>query len=708
MATGRDVFPFDFAAAKQHTVRGAPLDQWRWLLGELKPERVLIVPSDEADDSELLGAANELNLSCTFVDIPGFSAWKPAVSVAFPLSCNIELLRTGIEGNFPRVDVTWLGKANQRAASILLALEQQGHAIAAHGPGWLQWPLLREAAHAMPPDHLVGTLLRSSAVVLCADEFAATEAAAAGTAAVVLDDRSDEEIVEAAQSAIDKPTASALPLDTTTVWNAFFDTTPAEALRVVREGPAVSVLTSAWNIAEYIGPAIESVLDQTFDNFELFVVNDGSPDHSRDVIERYLGDPRVHLVDQQNIGQTGRFDYIWENAARFARGEFVTFLGGDDTYPTNRLADQVRAMRDDPQLDFVHSGGHFTDTRGQRTGYFSFENYDSSTLLRLLLKGNFISHPATMVRSRSLERAGGWGMGFSGDYGMWLTSASWARFRYLPSGLINYRVHEKSASTSSSGVLTASEQALQYRIEAVDRYAISDIYPALSMAVTTNDVDNAAAYVDLGNLLLARLTSAELSQSRWGGVTLETSARCFQHAAELAPDWARTLTDLASKLSSGENYKHGEANLVNPCALSNVPFEIPAEHRHEVISWDGTPISLRRFLVVVDWQHIERARFTLDYYLRRFAGVPDVDLVFLSNGLDDNAALARLATIVPPDIDLETSPSLTLERCDHHKFLAVERYDLVADCRQEIGNTDASLAALFENWLARNRIAVTA
>ncbi len=104
--------------------------------------------------------------------------------------------------------------------------------------------------------------------------------------------------------------------------------------------PKVSVLLSNYNYAEYIGQAIDSVLEQTYSNFELIIADDGSTDNSREVISGYcVRDPRIFLIAKENGGQGSGF-----NAAFGAStGELICFLDADDIFRPTKLACMVEA-----------------------------------------------------------------------------------------------------------------------------------------------------------------------------------------------------------------------------------------------------------------------------------------------------------------------------------------------------------------------------
>lgn len=115
--------------------------------------------------------------------------------------------------------------------------------------------------------------------------------------------------------------------------------------------PAVSVIMPAYRVTEYIGAALDSVLAQTFTNYEIIVVNDGSPD--TEDLERVLQPYRERIVyiKQENRGLSGARN----TAIRAARGEFVALLDPDDMWSPEYLTVQVAAMHSDPTIDVLYS-----------------------------------------------------------------------------------------------------------------------------------------------------------------------------------------------------------------------------------------------------------------------------------------------------------------------------------------------------------------
>src|SRR3569623_1221115 len=129
--------------------------------------------------------------------------------------------------------------------------------------------------------------------------------------------------------------------------------------------PGVSVLMAAYNSAAYIGEAIESVINQTIDDFELIVVDDGSTDHSPGNIARYVEqDVRVIVHRQENEGIGG----ATKQALRLARARYVAILDSDVTMEPARLAIQADYLDAHPDITAVGSQWLAMNARGDIVG----------------------------------------------------------------------------------------------------------------------------------------------------------------------------------------------------------------------------------------------------------------------------------------------------------------------------------------------------
>ena len=127
--------------------------------------------------------------------------------------------------------------------------------------------------------------------------------------------------------------------------------------------PAVSIVMPAYNVAPYIREAICSALAQTYTDFELIVVDDGSKDDTAAIAKELAEqDARIRLVQQPNRGLAGARN----TALRAARGEFFALLDSDDWWEREFLAEQIAILEANPDVDIVTGNGWYLD--GPRHG----------------------------------------------------------------------------------------------------------------------------------------------------------------------------------------------------------------------------------------------------------------------------------------------------------------------------------------------------
>lgn len=213
--------------------------------------------------------------------------------------------------------------------------------------------------------------------------------------------------------------------------------------------PTVSVIMPAYNAQRTVGEAIESVLRQTFGDFELIVIDDGSTDGTADVIEGYAADPRIRfLKNPRNSGVSATRNY----GIREAVGEWIAFLDSDDLWREDKLELQLGLLEKYPDAALTYTASSFISSEGEPFGYImeAEEKIDRRTLL----KKNLISCSSAMIRADVMKGIQMPGDRMHEDYYVWLTVLERYDFAYginLP--LLIYRL---SAGSKSSGRLRSA------------------------------------------------------------------------------------------------------------------------------------------------------------------------------------------------------------------------------------------------------------
>lgn len=210
----------------------------------------------------------------------------------------------------------------------------------------------------------------------------------------------------------------------------------------------VSVITPVYNGEKFIGQAIETVLTQTWQDWELIIINDGSTDQTATIVERYQ-DSRIRVIHQTNQGEGAARNTGLENA----QGEYVAWLDADDSYLPNALADGVAYLDKNPQIGVVYADGWICDEHNQnlmrlsehRMGFFT-----GDVLEQVVLSNSLITVPScTMIRRQVVEKVllqFDSALKFGTDWDFWIRLARTTQFGYLDKVVCRYRVHQANIS----------------------------------------------------------------------------------------------------------------------------------------------------------------------------------------------------------------------------------------------------------------------
>jgi glycosyltransferase involved in cell wall biosynthesis/GT2 family glycosyltransferase len=210
--------------------------------------------------------------------------------------------------------------------------------------------------------------------------------------------------------------------------------------------PVVSVTVCMHNAAAYVCETLDSLFAQTFQDFEVIVVDDGSTDGSAELVERRYADSRLKLVRQRQ--QTLRIARPVSLA--HCSGEYFAILDSDDLWSPAKLARQVAAARAAPGAGLVFSDCGLIDPTGQPLGrlsdQFDFASIDltrGAAHLELLRRGNFVSISTAFAPMAAVRRVGGFNYSYQyvNDYDLWLRLARLYDLAFVPEPLAQYRIH---------------------------------------------------------------------------------------------------------------------------------------------------------------------------------------------------------------------------------------------------------------------------
>ena len=208
--------------------------------------------------------------------------------------------------------------------------------------------------------------------------------------------------------------------------------------------PKVSVIMPAYNAEKYIKEAIDSILGQTFRDFELIVLNDCSRDHTESVIRSY-DDPRiVYVRNEQNMGVARTLN----RGLELAKGEYIARMDADDIALPERFAVQLDYLERNPDTAVVASA---VELFGAQDGVRVF-SATSEKLKADLLYANCFAHPSVMMRTAMIRELGGYDGSFEGveDYHLWVCAVQKYRIASVEQVLLRYRIHPSQVTQTQS------------------------------------------------------------------------------------------------------------------------------------------------------------------------------------------------------------------------------------------------------------------
>jgi glycosyltransferase involved in cell wall biosynthesis len=225
-------------------------------------------------------------------------------------------------------------------------------------------------------------------------------------------------------------------------------------------GPTVTVVISTYNRQDRIRRAMESVLSQTFQDFELIVVDDRSTDRTREVVQSFH-DPRLRYVchEANKGGPAAR-----NTGIKLAKGRYIALLDDDDEWLPLKLEKQVRKMRESPACTgVIYVGSEIYDERQKRVVKIYEPRYRGNVYQRLLLSTILSSVGNVLVRKECFDEVGLFDEELSScqDWDMWLRIAARFEFDFVPEILIRINIHGEHISTNYAAMIPGRTRMIQ-------------------------------------------------------------------------------------------------------------------------------------------------------------------------------------------------------------------------------------------------------
>jgi len=227
---------------------------------------------------------------------------------------------------------------------------------------------------------------------------------------------------------------------------------PPHQQEILDENEKVSVIIPTYNRSEYLKFALESILNQTYSNIEVIVVNDGSTDNTEDVLKNYEG--RIKYIYKENGGKSTAINV----GMSLVSGEYVCILDDDDIVLSKKIELQVRKFQKNKKLGLIHTSATYfreQDKNLIHLGMYDSDKIDEKKAFNLHLLGNIFFTPTVMVRKECYDRVGSWDetMIRAQDYDMWMRISRYFETDSLPITTLQYRIHDGKRGTVNEPIL---------------------------------------------------------------------------------------------------------------------------------------------------------------------------------------------------------------------------------------------------------------
>jgi glycosyltransferase involved in cell wall biosynthesis len=272
----------------------------------------------------------------------------------------------------------------------------------------------------------------------------------------------------------------------------------------INEKAFVSVLMTAYNAEKYISESIDSILNQTFKNFEFIILNDGSTDRTLEIVQSYK-DIRIKIIDDGKLG----YYKAKKRLITEANGDFIAIMDADDISYDTRLEVEVSFLLNNPEYGLVGTNAEWIDENNKKFGSgFNF-NYSPKELKARLLFQNCFVHTSVLIRKSIIDKYQLNYKEIAGeDFDFWVQIAKYSKIKNIPSKLIKYRIHGGNMIHSSWYKLDDGlyniirEQLIYYFNDNVNENDVKLHYSLINFNKLNNIEDLNALFIWIKKLLL--------------------------------------------------------------------------------------------------------------------------------------------------------------------------------------------------------------
>lgn len=196
-----------------------------------------------------------------------------------------------------------------------------------------------------------------------------------------------------------------------------------------------------YNAERFVKKAIESILNQTYADFEFIIINDGSTDESEEVIKNFT-DQRIHLISQGNQGIVSALN----TGLKIAQGTYIARMDADDISEPTRLEKQVLFMQTNPEIALCGTWAWTIDEHDTITGNYTYPPTNHTAIRKAIIRHSPFIHPSVMFTQKAIKVVGSYSLKYkhAEDYELWTRVVAKFKTANIPEYLLKYRIAEGS------------------------------------------------------------------------------------------------------------------------------------------------------------------------------------------------------------------------------------------------------------------------
>jgi len=223
--------------------------------------------------------------------------------------------------------------------------------------------------------------------------------------------------------------------------------------------PKISIVIPVYNKEKYIIECMESVLSQTYKDYEIVVINDGSTDNTENLLQFYKSVIRYFYQENKGVAEARNLGIL------NARGEYISFLDSDDVWLPSKLEKELGLIERDKEIGLVYSNGYIINEKGKKCNinFFQINTPYRKMVLNKLFKNDFIPTSSVLVRKECFQKVGLFNSSLSSaeDYDMWMRISYLYKIDYVDFPLIKYRDNPEGISKNLDNALKGVLKALE-------------------------------------------------------------------------------------------------------------------------------------------------------------------------------------------------------------------------------------------------------